>query len=50
MNLFELRMLRAALKQALRDQSEMLTPRQIDEILEQISRLTKVIDKLEKRP
>lgn len=45
MNLFELRMLRAALKQALRDQGEMLIPRQIDEIPEQISPSTKVIDK-----
>ncbi len=47
MNIFELRMLRAALKQGLRDSSEWLTQAEIDNILDQIIKLTKIIDELE---
>ncbi|PSL30120.1 hypothetical protein CLV60_10462 [Dyadobacter jiangsuensis] len=48
MNLFELRMLRAALKQMLRDQADNMTAEEIDQILDHISRLTKVIDEMER--
>lgn len=42
-------MLRAALKQALRDRQTELTEREIDEILDQINTLTKLIEELEKK-
>lgn len=47
MNIFELRMLRAALKQGLRDGSRWLTHAEIDSILDQIIKLTKIINELE---
>ncbi len=49
MNLFELRMLRAAFKQMLRDQAEKMTIHEMDKILDHISRLTKVINELERK-
>lgn len=49
MNLFQLKMLRAALRQSLRDQSEVLTEEEINQILDQISTLTKLIQRLEEK-
>ena len=46
---FNLRMRIAALRQFLRDQSEFLAEKEIDEVLDQIDRLTKLLKKLEKR-
>jgi len=40
--------MRAALKQALRDQSKSLSQKEIDKILDLILRLTELIDDLEK--
>jgi len=37
MNLYQLRMLRAALKQGLQDRSEWLTQQEVDKILDQIN-------------
>lgn len=48
MDVFQFKMLRAALKQALRDQQDELTEREIDKILDQINTLTKLIEELEK--
>ncbi|SDD83323.1 hypothetical protein SAMN04487996_102299 [Dyadobacter soli] len=48
MNLFELKMMRAALRQALSDRSEMLSQEEIDKILDTILLLTKLIDELER--
>ena len=48
MKLFQLKMMRAALKQALRDQSAPLSPKEIDKILDLILLLTELIDDLEK--
>lgn len=49
MNVEQLRMRRAALRQALRDLAESLTPEQIDDLLDQINRLTEIIEILEKK-
>jgi flagellin-specific chaperone FliS len=49
MNIFQLRMLRAALRQCLRDRSDWLTENEIDKILDQISKLTKIIDELDRK-
>lgn len=48
MNLFELKMMRAALRQALQDRSESLSQEDIDRILDTILLLTELIDKLER--
>ncbi|NIJ55023.1 hypothetical protein [Dyadobacter arcticus] len=49
MDLFQWRMLRAALQQGLRDNWKWLTADEIDKILDQVSKLTKIIDLLEGR-
>ena len=49
MNIFSLRMQRAALRQILRDQSKEMTQQKIDEILDQIVLLTELIELLEKK-
>lgn len=49
MDAFQFKMLRAALKQALRDRENKLTEREIDKILDQINTLTKLIEELEKK-
>jgi hypothetical protein len=47
MEIFHLRMLIAARRQALRDCSDTMTQKQIDEILDQITMLTKLLEDLE---
>ena len=49
MNLSQLRLLPAALKQGLKDRSEWLTQQEIDKILDQIIKLTKINDELEQK-
>lgn len=44
MDLFTLRMRRAALRQLLRDRSEFLSQEEIDKILDQINLLTTIIE------
>lgn len=48
MTLFELKMMRAALKQALKDQSESLSREEVDKILDTILLLTELINELER--
>jgi len=48
MDLFSIRMRRAALRQLLRDRSDWMTQQEIDTILDQINLLTTVIEMLEK--
>ena len=48
MDEFELRMLRAALKQALRDRSHEMSQDDIDRVLDQILKLDKQIEEHEK--
>ncbi len=47
--LFNLKMRIAALKQFLRDRSEHLAEKEIEEVLDQIDRLIKLLGKLEKK-
>ena len=49
MDVFSLRMQRAALSQMLRDRSDDMSQEQIDEVLDQINLLTELIELLEKR-
>ncbi len=49
MDLFDLRMRRAALRQLLRDRSEWMSQEEIDKILDQINLLTTLIEILKKR-
>ncbi|MCF2447749.1 hypothetical protein L0657_27590 [Dyadobacter sp. CY345] len=48
MNLFTIRMRRAALRQLLRDRSEWMSQKEIDKILDQINLLTTLIEIMEK--
>ena len=48
MNEFELRMRLAALRQYLRDNQESMTPHQIDEILDVITKIMQVLTELDK--
>lgn len=48
MNLFQLKMMRAALKQALRDQANSLSTEEINKILDTILLLTELINDLER--
>ncbi len=49
MDLFNLRMRRATLRQLLRDRSEWMSQEEIDMLLDQINLLTTVIEALEKK-
>jgi hypothetical protein len=49
MDVFQLRMVKAALQQALRDRLDWLTQKEVDEILDQISTLAKIIEELERK-
>ncbi|NIJ55157.1 hypothetical protein [Dyadobacter arcticus] len=49
MNEFDLRMRLAALRQYLRDNLEMLTSDQVDEILDVISKILEVLNELENK-
>lgn len=49
MDVFSLRMQRAALRQMLRDRSDDMSQEQIDEVFDQINLLTELIELLEKR-
>lgn len=47
MDLFALRMRRAALRQLLRDRANWMSQKEIDEVLDQINLLTTIIELLE---